>query len=157
MTSHPTAVMQSLKSAWRRHPFWFALCISLVIHLLFLSIRWGAGEIQSRRLNAPLSVVLVNASSKTPPTQANKLAQADLQGGGKTENQDATAIHRARLGTEARLEVLEKQQKQMLAKLEEQRARSGGRYRLRRWARSVGRPMPVAWKPPSTAITWPFT
>jgi protein TonB len=127
MTSHPTAVMQSLQSAWRRHPFWFALCASLVIHLLFLSIRWGAGEIQSRRLNAPLSVVLVNASSKTPPTQANKLAQADLQGGGKTENQDATAIHRARLGTEARLEVLEKQQKQMLAKLEEQRARSGGR------------------------------
>jgi protein TonB len=127
MTSHPTAVMQSLQSAWRRHPFRFALCASLVIHLLFLSIRWGAGEIQSRRLNTPLSVILVNASSKTPPTQANKLAQADLQGSGKTENQDATAIHRARLGTEARLEVLEKQQKQMLAKLEEQRARSGGR------------------------------
>lgn len=128
MTSHrTTAVMQSLQGAWRRHPFQFALCVSLLIHLLFLSIRWGAGEIQSRRLNTPLSVVLVNASSKTPPAQANKLAQADLQGGGKTENQDATAIHRARLGTEARLEVLEKQQKQMLAKLEEERSRSGGR------------------------------
>jgi len=116
-----------LQNAWRRHPFQFALCASLVIHLIFLSVRWGAGEIQSRRLNTPLSVVLVNASSKTPPAQANKLAQADLQGGGKTENQDATALHRARLGAEARLEVLEKQQKQMLAKLEEQRARSGGR------------------------------
>jgi protein TonB len=116
-----------LKNAWRRHPFQFALCASLVIHLVFLSVRWGAGEIQSRRLNTPLSVVLVNASSKTPPAQANKLAQADLQGGGKTENQDATALHRARLGAEARLEFLEKQQKQMLAKLNEQRARSGGR------------------------------
>ena len=123
--SNPTFLY--LQNAWRRHPFQFALCASLVIHLIFLSVRWGAGEIQSRRLNTPLSVVLVNASSKTPPAQANKLAQADLQGGGKTENQDATALHRARLGAEARLEVLEKQQKQMLAKLEEQRARSGGR------------------------------
>ena len=127
MEVHSNSAILYLQNAWRRHPFQFALCASLVIHLLFLSVRWGAEEIQSRRLNTPLSVVLVNASSKTPPAQANKLAQADLQGGGKTENQDATALHRARLGAEARLEVLEKQQKQMLAKLDEQRARSGGR------------------------------
>ena len=116
-----------LQRDWRRHPFWLALCASLFIHALFLSIRWGFGEIQSRRLNTPLSVVLVNATNKLPPKQANKLAQADLQGGGNTEDQDATALHRARLGAEARLEVLEKQQKQMLAKLDEQRARAGGR------------------------------
>ncbi|WP_251368168.1 energy transducer TonB [Polynucleobacter sp. MG-6-Vaara-E2] len=84
-------------------------------------------ELQNRRLNIPLSIVLVNASNKTPPKQANKLAQADLQGGGNSENQDATALHRARLGAEARLEVLEKQQKQMLTKLEELRSKSGGR------------------------------
>jgi len=119
--------LQRMRHLWDRHPFWFALCASLLIHIIFLSFRWGFGEIQNRRLNTPLSVVLVNASNKTPPQKANKLAQADLQGGGKTENQDATALHRARLGAEARLEVLEKQQKQMLAKLDEQRARSGGR------------------------------
>lgn len=116
-----------LHRAWNRYPFRFALCASILVHLVFLSFRWGVGEIQNRRLNTPLSVVLVNASNKTPPQKANKLAQADLQGGGKTENQDATALHRARLGAEARLEVLEKQQKQMLAKLDEQRNRSGGR------------------------------
>ena len=116
-----------LHSTWNRYPFRFALCASILIHLVFLSFRWGVGEIQNRRLNTPLSVVLVNASNKTPPQKANKLAQADLQGGGKTENQDATALHRARLGAEARLEVLEKQQKQMLAKLDERRNRSGGR------------------------------
>jgi protein TonB len=127
MKAQSNSTILYLQSAWRRHPFQFALCASLVIHLIFLSVRWGAGEIQSRRLNTPLSVVLVNASSKTAPAQANKLAQADLQGGGKTENQDATALHRARLGAEARLEVLEKQQKQMLAKLDEQRALSSGR------------------------------
>uniref|UniRef100_B1XT57 TonB family protein n=1 Tax=Polynucleobacter necessarius subsp. necessarius (strain STIR1) TaxID=452638 RepID=B1XT57_POLNS len=116
-----------LHRTWSRYPFRFALCVSILIHILFLSFRWGAGEIQNRRLNTPLSVVLVNASNKTPPQKANKLAQADLQGGGKTENQDATVVHRARLGAEARLEVLEKQQKQMLAKLDERRNRSGGR------------------------------
>ncbi|QWD98720.1 TonB family protein [Polynucleobacter sp. MG-5-Ahmo-C2] len=115
------------QTAWRRHPFRLALCVSLLIHIIFLSIRWGIGEVENRRLNTPLSVVLVNASTKTPPKEANKLAQADLQGGGKTMNQDATALHRARLGAEARLEVLEKQQKQMLAKLDEQFTRSGGR------------------------------
>jgi len=120
-------ILRYLYSAWSRHPFRFALCVSIILHILFLSIRWGAGEIQNRRLNTPLSVVLVNASNKTPPQKANKLAQADLQGGGKTDAQEATAIHRARLGAEARLEVLEKQQKQMLAKLEEQRSRFGGR------------------------------
>ena len=116
-----------LQSAWRRYPFRLALCVSLLIHITFLSLRWGFGEIENRRLNTPLSVVLVNASNKAAPKEANKLAQADLQGGGKTNDQDATAIHRARLGAEARLEVLEKQQKQMLAKLDEQRMRSGGR------------------------------
>lgn len=119
--------MHYLRGAWSRYPFRFALCASILIHVLFLSFRWGVGEIQNRRLNTPLSVVLVNASNKTPPQKASKLAQADLQGGGKTENQEATAMHRARLGAEARLEVLEKQQKQMLAKLDEQRTRSGGR------------------------------
>ncbi|WP_255538072.1 energy transducer TonB family protein [Polynucleobacter nymphae] len=119
--------MLYLQTTWQRYPFRLALCISLLIHLIFLSVRWGFGGIESRRLNTPLSVVLVNASNKTPPKEANKLAQADLQGGGKTENQDATALHRARLGAEARLEILEKQQKQMLARLNEERFRSGGR------------------------------
>jgi protein TonB len=133
MKSNEMAVPQIGKAiayipkTWRRHPFWLALCLSLFIQALFLSIRWGFGETQNRRLNTPLSVVLLNTSNTLPPKQANKLAQADLQGGGKTEDQDATALHRARLGAEARLEVLEKQQKQMLAKLDEQRARAGGR------------------------------
>ncbi len=119
--------LESMDSAWQRYPFGFALCLSILAHLIFLSFRWGMGEIESRRLNTPLSVVLVNASNQVAPKQANKLAQADLQGGGNTVEQDATALHRARLGAEARLEVLEKQQKQMLAKLDENRALSDGR------------------------------
>jgi len=116
-----------LGCAWRRHPFRMALLCSIVFHLIFLSFRWGIVEIQSRRLNTPLSVVLVNASNQVAPQQANQLAQADLNGGGNTTNQDASALHRARLGSDARLELLEKQQKQMLAKLDADRAQSGGR------------------------------
>lgn len=122
-----TQLVGRLNGIWRRHPFRYALGLSILFHLIFLSFRWGLGEIENRRLNTPLSVVLVNASNQVAPKQANKLAQADLHGGGNTPNQDASALHRARLGADARLEVLEKQQKQMLAKLEADRALSGGR------------------------------
>jgi protein TonB len=113
--------------AWRRYPFRLALCLSILAHMIFLSFRWGMSEIQSRRLNTPLSVVLVNGSHVTAPKQATKLAQADLQGGGNEVPQDATAVHRARLGAQAQLEVLEKQQKQMLAKMDAAKPISGGR------------------------------
>jgi len=122
-----TQIVGRLDGSWRRHLFRYALGLSILVHLIFLSFRWGIGEIENRRLNTPLSVVLVNASNQVAPKQANKLAQADLQGGGNTPNQDASALHRARLGADARLEVLEKQQKQLLAKLEADRALSGGR------------------------------
>ncbi len=116
-----------LDDSWPRYPFGYALGLSILAHLIFLSFRWGLGEIENRRLNTPLSIVLVNASNQVAPKQANKLAQANLHGGGNTPNQDASALHRARLGADARLEVLEKQQKQMLAKLEADRALAGGR------------------------------
>jgi len=122
-----TQLVGRLDGSWRRYPFGYALGLSILAHLIFLSFRWGIGEIENRRLNTPLSVVLVNASNQVAPKQANKLAQADLHGGGNTPNHDASALHRARLGADARLEVLEKQQKQMLAKLEADRALAGGR------------------------------
>jgi protein TonB len=122
-----TRLVGCLDGGWSRYPFRYALILSILAHLIFLSFRWGIGEIESRRLNTPLSVVLVNASNQVAPSQADKLAQADLHGGGNTSNQDASALHQARLGADARIEVLEKQQKQMLAKLEADRALSGGR------------------------------
>jgi protein TonB len=101
--------------------------LSLILHAIFLSLRWSYGEIQQRRLNTPLSVVLVNSSSQTPPKKAVKLAQADLQGGGVTLDQDASAIHRARLSAEAQLEVLEKNQKQMLSRMQAEKDAAAGR------------------------------
>lgn len=116
-----------LDSSWRRYPFGYALALSVLAHFIFLSVRWGMAEIEQRRLNTPLSVVLVNSSNQIAPKSANKLAQADLHGGGSATNQDATATHRARLGAQARVEALEKQQKQMLSKLDGEQKQASGR------------------------------
>jgi len=110
----------------RIRPLWIALCISVVVHLLFLSQRWLEVKEQDRRLNTPLSVVLVNAASKSPPQKAQKLAQADLDGGGLTIAQEASALHRARLGADAKLETLEKRQKQLLSKFDTEKKQAAG-------------------------------
>lgn len=128
-------LIDRIRFLWRQHPFWFAVVASLLLHVIFFSFRWGYTEIQQRRLNTPLSVVLVNSSSQIPPKKAIKMAQADLQGGGVTLDQEASAMHRARLGAEARLEALEKNQQQMLARLQAEKnavagKRSGEEQRL---------------------------
>lgn len=120
-------LIDRIQLLWRRHPIWFALGASLLLHAIFLSFRWGYTEVQQRRFNTPLSVVLVNSSSQTPPKKAIKLAQADLQGGGLTLDQEASAMHRARLGAEARLEALEKNQQQMLSRLQAEKNAAAGK------------------------------
>lgn len=117
---HPFAVSRSIK------PLWIALAISLLIHLVLMSQRWFNVPEVDRRLNTPLSVVLVNASRPTPPQNAQKLAQANLDGGGLTIREDASAMHRAHLGADAKLEVLEKRQKQLLSKLDAEKKQATG-------------------------------
>ena len=107
-------------------PLWIALAISLLVHLALLSQRWFNTPEVERRLNTPLSVVLVNASSPSSPQKAQKLAQANLDGGGLTIREDASALHRAHLGTDARLEALEKRQKQLLSKLDTDKKQATG-------------------------------
>ncbi len=117
---HPFAVSRSIK------PLWIALAISLLIHLVLMSQRWFNVPEVDRRLNTPLSVVLVNASRPTPPQNAQKLAQANLDGGGLTIREDASAMHRAHLGADAKLEVLEKRQKQLLSRLDAEKKQATG-------------------------------
>jgi protein TonB len=91
-----------------------------------MSQRWFNAPEVDRRLNTPLSVVLVNASRPTPPQNAQKLAQANLDGGGLTIREDASAMHRAHLGADAKLEALEKRQKQLLSKLDAEKKQATG-------------------------------
>ncbi len=117
---HPLEVSRSIK------PLWIALAISLLVHLVLLSQRWFNAPEAERRLNTPLSIVLVNASSPAPPHKAQKLAQANLDGGGLTIRGDASALHRAHLGADAKLEALEKRQKQLLSKLDAEKKQVTG-------------------------------
>lgn len=117
---HPFEMSRSIK------PLWIALAISTLVHLALLSQRWFNEPEPERRLNTPLSVVLVNASSPTPPQRAQKLAQANLDGGGLTIREEASATHRAHLGPDAKLEALEKRQKQLLSKLDAEKKQATG-------------------------------
>ena len=117
---HPFEMSRSIK------PLWIALAISTLVHLALLSQRWFNEPEPERRLNTPLSVVLVNASSSTPPQRAQKLAQANLDGGGLTIREEASATHRAHLGPDAKLEALEKRQKQLLSKLDVEKKQATG-------------------------------
>lgn len=117
---HPFEMSRSIK------PLWIALAISTLVHLALLSQRWFNEPEPARRLNTPLSVVLVNASSPTPPQRAQKLAQANLDGGGLTIREEASATHRAHLGPDAKLEALEKRQKQLLSKLDVEKKQATG-------------------------------
>lgn len=118
--------LHSLEVSRLMKPLWIALAISLLVHVALLSQRWFNAPEVERRLNTPLSVVLVNASSPSPPQKAQKLAQANLDGGGLTIREDASALHRAHLGADARLEALEKRQKQLLSKLDTDKKQATG-------------------------------
>ena len=64
-----------------------ALCTSVAIHL-FLILAIGAKFFDSRNFTPPhnaMDVVLVNAKSANKPTKADALAQANLDGGGNTD------------------------------------------------------------------------
>ena len=66
-----------------------ALCASVAIHL-FLILAIGAKFFDPRNFTPPhnaMDVVLVNAKSANKPTKADALAQANLDGGGNTDEQ----------------------------------------------------------------------
>ena len=64
----------------------YALALSIAVHAVLLVIRFQSVDPTKRKDRAPpLEVALVNAQSKTKPTKADFLAQADLDGGGNTD------------------------------------------------------------------------
>lgn len=65
-----------------------ALIVSVLVHVFFLSVRFGFPEReQPSAQNQALEVVLVNARHARAPEQADVLAQANLDGGGTTEQE----------------------------------------------------------------------
>ena len=105
---------------WKR-PMVYALGVSLVLHLIFLAFKWHSETEQERRLKTPLSVVLVNARSTTPPTDPKRLAQADLKGGGESINSHASALRRADPQLAQQLEKMQAEQTRLLSQLKTDR------------------------------------
>ena len=66
--------------------FTVALALSLVFHSVLLLITFGFPDsLASKMMPKSIEVVLVNSKSHTRPVKADALAQADLDGGGNTE------------------------------------------------------------------------
>jgi periplasmic protein TonB len=64
----------------------YALGISVALHAVLLAIRFHPFDYRKfQDPNPPLEVALVNAKSKSKPTKADILAQANLDGGGNTD------------------------------------------------------------------------
>jgi protein TonB len=62
-----------------------ALGISLLVHLVVLSIHFSPPDIAERLRERALDVILVNSKSARAPEKAQARAQANLDGGGNTE------------------------------------------------------------------------
>ncbi|MDC8784208.1 TonB family protein [Roseateles koreensis] len=75
----------------RLSPLSVALLLSLGLHGALLTLRLvDPAGFERIFQDTPLEVVLVNAKSKTPPTKAQALAQANLSGGGEATAGRAT-------------------------------------------------------------------
>ncbi len=97
----PQPVVAEVKPAAMRSPVWipgvidvprgrrlfaYALGVSIAIHATLLAIRFAPFDLREMiDRGPPLEVALVNAKSKTKPTKADILAQANLDGGGNTD------------------------------------------------------------------------
>ena len=109
--------------------FTLALGLSIVLHAIVLSIHFKLPAIISDKLaSLPLEVVLVNSKTKARPSKADVLAQANLDGGGNTEENrrlktPLPILKEAEQGADAkraarRVQELEAQQVKMMTKLQ---------------------------------------
>lgn len=105
--------------------FTLALIASLIFHAVVLSIHFRLPDAFKRARDATLEVVLVNAKSARKPSEAQAKAQANLDGGGNTdENRRAKTFLPAKqevqpgdnlMEARRRVQELEVQQKKLLA------------------------------------------
>jgi protein TonB len=106
-----------------------ALGASILLHAVALSIHFKLPDvIRDKYGSLPLDVVLVNSKTKASPANADVLAQANLDGGGNTdENRRAKTplpvLKEAELGADAkraaqRVQEMEAQQLKMMTQLQ---------------------------------------
>jgi protein TonB len=77
--------LEALIAPRRTSTIGIAVAISIALHAIALSLHFTFGSARDRDTNPPLEVALVNAKSASKPAKATLLAQANLDGGGNTE------------------------------------------------------------------------
>jgi periplasmic protein TonB len=115
----------------QRRSLTIALAVSLFLHAIILSIHFKLPEALNKATEHALDVILVNAKSARKPDKAQAKAQANLDGGGNTDEdrRAKTPLPVApvvREGTDLvetrkRVAELEAQQQQMLTRLRSQK------------------------------------
>ena len=104
---------------------WIALGISLFLHAVLLSLHFTFPDASRAFQERALDIILVNSKSARKPTNAQALAQANLDGGGNTDQnrraktplpssstqQSGSELEQA----ESRVKALEAQQQRLLA------------------------------------------
>ena len=110
-----------------------SVAVSILLHAILLSVHFRFPEaLRWKSANQPLEVILVNAKTRDKPSRAKALAQANLDGGGNTdEKRRATSAApvtnprdpgRDLAETQRRQRELEAQQQKLLAMNREQGA-----------------------------------
>ena len=64
---------------------WLAIAISLAVHALLMTLHFSFPDASKAMREKALDIILVNAKSAKKPTNAQALAQANLDGGGNTD------------------------------------------------------------------------
>jgi protein TonB len=108
-----------------------ALSISIVIHAIVLSIHFRLPERIGSLTPSQLDVVLVNSKTRTKPSQADVLAQANLDGGGDTDldrraKSPLPLLQQSESGTDLKqatrkVQEMEARQRQLLSQLQSAR------------------------------------
>jgi len=104
---------------------WIALAVSLSLHAVILSLHFSFPDASRAFQEKALDIILVNSKSAHKPTEAQALAQANLDGGGDTDQnrraktplprsaktQDGNELEKA----QKRIQALEAKQQRLLA------------------------------------------
>lgn len=125
--AHLQAYLAGTWAGMDRQSRMLAACmgISILLHAMLLSFHFRFPDAAKSASNQPLEVILVNAKTREKPVKAQALAQANLDGGGNTDQDRRAktpmpvtkAPHRGRDLAEAQRKVkeLEAQQEHLLA------------------------------------------
>ena len=118
---------EALAAPHRNRLVAIAIGVSFVLHGIVMALHFTMPDLGKKASEAPMEVALVNAKTKARPTKADILAQANLDGGGNTDqNRRAKSPlpvmpkdslkNDIALATQ-RVETLEKQTKELLTQL----------------------------------------